>query len=434
MNRSNVSGPSRSIAARMRSTSRGSPSVGNGGGSASGRRPASNGSIAIRSRRRSGGRRVRRASGRPAGPGSRRWLPTPSRPPARGRPRGRVEQVRREPRTESGPRRLVRPGPIGQQHPTVDERRVAELGEPGPERVRPVPVEEHAEDRPGAADRRSWGRGEPRSRERSLGERARGPQPALLDEGPDAAAGVPLEPADGRGGGPTGHDELRARVLEHATDRIEPAVDPVCRRSQHGRDQRGSRQRRDRTRAGPPSGTARPGGRRAANRGPSPAASAHAGPRPRSRRPRPASGAGRCRPGSRTAGPRARPRPTRTAPRRPPRSGCWPATRRSSALAARTNARRSAAVASGMAPDPRRTRPRSGRRSSTSAWRRVPNGRSSGSPDTIRTVAAPARPNPSRCSSARWLRASASARSSGPASGAGSGWRMMTSTAPTGRV
>ena len=88
MNRSNVIGPSRAISARIRSTSTGSPSVGNGGGSASGRRPASIGSIAVRLPPA-----IRRTPGPTSEwPPSRTGIeaarpPTPSRPPARGRPR-----------------------------------------------------------------------------------------------------------------------------------------------------------------------------------------------------------------------------------------------------------------------------------------------------------------------------------------------------------
>ena len=59
------------------------------------------------------------------------------------------------------------------------------------------------------------------------------------------------------------------------------------------------------------------------------------------------------------------------------------------------NARRSATVASGIAPDPRTTSP-AGRSASTSARSRAPNGVSSGGPATIRTSSVAARPPRSR--------------------------------------
>ena len=81
-----------------------------------------------------------------------------------------------------GQRGFVRAEPVGHEHPAVDERRVAELGEPRAERVGPVAVQEEAQDGTRRASLR------PGVREREAGA---GAQAALLDERPHPAGGVP---------------------------------------------------------------------------------------------------------------------------------------------------------------------------------------------------------------------------------------------------
>ena len=98
-----------------------------------------------------------------------------------------------------------------------------------------------------------------------------------------------------------------------------------------------------------------------------------------------------------------------------------------SAAAAATNARRSADVAIGIAPEPRTTTPFAGWLA-TNARRRAPNAMPSGGPPVTVTSVAPAARKPRRWRSAVVARASATQRSSSPARGPGSGCRMSTAT------
>ena len=218
-----------------------------------------------------------------------------------------------------------------------------------------------------------------------------------------------LEPAQRRGRGPAGDQQLRAAVGGDRTNGREPVQRPPC---PVRRPRLPTRLQTDR---------AAPG--RADRRGRTTAASVAAG-RPRdSRRPPRASAAGRCRRAGRgsRAATRHRAIATTSAEYR-----LLARAARSSLAATATNARRSAAVASGMAPEPRTTRPPGVPSRSTSRRRRSPNERSSGGPDTISTSAAPAARNPRRWCSATRDRASASRRVNGPAPVPGSGCRIRT--------
>ena len=162
----------------------------------------------------------------------------------------------------------------------------------------------------------------------------------------------------------------------------------------------------------PGRGHGRPGSRRAASRGPRQPPAARAGRRP-DRRPTPrASAAGRCRPGRSGSRPRSA-SPRRGARRRPPSSGCWRAPWRLGAAPRRRTLARSAASASGSAPEPEHDEAACpGRRPATElaagaartgarrAARRRPGRRPRrprGTPPVaLRQVAARPRPGPSR--------------------------------------
>lgn len=95
---------------------------------------------------------------------------------------------------------------MGEEDPRVDDGRIGQAGHDPAEGRRAVPVEEEAEDRPGRAraGRRLPADGEGRAR----------PEPAFLDERPDARRGPPLEPSQGRRGGTAGDEHLGPPVAE----------------------------------------------------------------------------------------------------------------------------------------------------------------------------------------------------------------------------
>ena len=280
-----------------------------------------------------------------------------------------------------------------------------------------VAVEQLARGRSAGAGSRSWRRIGPRL--------AGGAEAALLDEGPDAAGDAALEPA-------------QRRVAE-----TRPATSSSARRFVRTSARAASRS--------PTSGAGREAGRRCARRrapqqqqvegrvhvDAQPPARAevrdgHSGPflQPAGK----GVVGGEWRQVRQIRGPRDRHHVGRVAVvregvparpgRRPPRSGAGPRP-----------------GPAGCCPSPGRSgRPTPSARGApagrarTSAASRSPNDSPSGGPATISASSAPAARNASRCRSAREWRASASARTSGPASSGAVAWKMSTTTGRTSGV
>ena len=290
----------------------------------------------------------------------------------------RFEQVRCESVLGRRPAQLVGSQPVRQQHPAVDDRRVAQLGQPGTERRRAVAIEEHPQDR----SRGPLGG--------TTGKTHRRPQAALLDQGPDPAADIPFEPADCRRGRPTGDDELGPGSADHPADARQVVDDDLVSGPRIGVEPPADPAEQDQV-------------ERRVEIGGEPAAPAE-GRQPRSRR-APCSQRGSALSVAKSPGSAASQSMSATA--RMSAENRLLVSARAGPLppAQATNERRSACVASGIAPEPRMTRPLRGasaaarepawaRTWATASARRLPNGRPSGGPATIRTVFAPARAKP----------------------------------------
>ena len=111
------------------------------------------------------------------------------------------QQVRREPIFRHRPVRFVGPEPVCQQHSRVHDRGFAEPAQVRAKRLGPVALEQSAE------DRSRW----------SLAGDAR-PQAAFLDQRTSPGGRRPLEPRQRRRRGPTGDEQLGARIAGCPTD------------------------------------------------------------------------------------------------------------------------------------------------------------------------------------------------------------------------
>ena len=257
-----------------------------------------------------------------------------------------------------------------------------------PERAGTVPLQQLAQHAPGR----------PPVRAPELGAGRGRPQAPLLDQGPGPRPRVALEPAQVGGGGPAGDEQLRARVRRDRAQRRQAVADEGGRRV---------------IRSGQPRRAARALEEHEVER----RVDVHRQPPPR-REVADGDGGGLREParqrvvGGEIGHARRGPRPPRRSPRRPPSSDGSRARPDSSAAAARTNASRSPAVASGIDPAPRTTRP-AGRSSATSRRRRAPNGVPSAGSRRTTASAAPAARKPSRWCSASAAQAASRSRTSG---------------------
>ena len=308
------------------------------------------------------------------------------------------EQVARRAVLERRPAALVRAEPVGQQDPAVDDRRIAPAA-PGADRATPVRRARGAPRgrTPAAAGRRRPCAGRaPRRATRVRDAVAVSSQAMVVADVRPATSSSAADPQRRPGSPPSRRwtasrsAGVRCRAQRAAEqDEVERGVDvdaeppdaaPIVDRHARFGQPAGQRRCRCRGRAGPP-------GRGARRRWPG------------------------CRPSS----------------------GCWRGRRASRpspplpVAAAVTNRRRSAAVASGTAPEPRTTRPSpASSRAATRAQPRAERRRPSDGSLTISARVAPAARNPTRCRSASAARARADGRGQWPVGrvrGAGGGWR-----------
>ncbi len=126
------------------------------------------------------------------------------------------QKVGREAVLCRGPAGLLSSDPMGKKDPAVDDRRVREPGEMVAERSRTVAVEQEPEDRSG------WPVGTPRRGRLVLRQARRRAKASLLDPRPRSCRRVQLEPCQGSGRGPTGDQQLGARVGCDGAERRDP--------------------------------------------------------------------------------------------------------------------------------------------------------------------------------------------------------------------
>jgi hypothetical protein len=98
---------------------------------------------------------------------------------------------------------------MGEQHPGVDDRGLAEALEVVAEGARPITVEQLAQHRGGG----------------TLASASR-PEAAFLDECPSPRRGVGFQPGEVGRGHPAADDELRCRIRDHGPDRVDDRADP----------------------------------------------------------------------------------------------------------------------------------------------------------------------------------------------------------------
>jgi 2-amino-4-hydroxy-6-hydroxymethyldihydropteridine diphosphokinase len=129
----------------------------------------------------------------------------------------REEQVARESVLGRRPAPVVLSEPVREEHASVDESAVGELGEMPPQVLGAVPIEEQAEHRPrgppvGAPEQRGGGRGA---------------QTPLLHQGADPARRPLLQPAQVPHRRPPGDEQLGPGVAAQRVQRLEPGGDSV---------------------------------------------------------------------------------------------------------------------------------------------------------------------------------------------------------------